>query len=121
LKKSQEVTKQREFVKTKLYPYLLENTTSIEDAKMFIQTAGLVTKQQFMNGMMKTLVKDLKLKEMQADTELVKRYNGLFDLVEDMTVTDALKIIEGMPGEIDRMVSEENAKRKLAELKTNFL
>lgn len=66
-------------------------------------------------------VESLKMSELHADPNAVKRYNSLFELVKDMTITDALKVIEGMPAEIDSYVADENRQRKLSDLKTNFL
>lgn len=117
----QKTAKLREAVKNSIYPFLLENTESIEDAKMFASAVGVVIKQQFMNGMSTANVASLKLTELGADKDLVKRYNAMFELLKDYTISDALKIIEGMPTEIDSLIREENNKRKLSELKTNFL
>lgn len=115
------VAKQRALVKDKVYPFLVENSKDIEDAKVFISAAGIIMKQQFMNRMTTTTVADLKLQELKSDASTVKRYNDLFDILANESLTDALKVLEGLPQEIDSWIRKENEQRKLSELKADLL
>lgn len=115
------VKKQRQLIKEKLYPFLLSNTESIDDAKVFISACAIVIKQQFLSRMKDTKVADLKLKNLQADASAVRRYNDLFDIVADYSITDAITLIEGMVAELDATVKKELESRKLETLKVELL
>jgi hypothetical protein len=68
-----------------------------------------------------TKVADLKLKNLQADASAVRRYNDLFDIVADYSITDAITLIEGMVAELDATVKKELESRKLETLKVELL
>lgn len=88
---------------------------------MFMSAAAIVIKQQFMNGMRFMKVSELKLDELKAREESVRRYNGLFEMMNDLTITSALTVIEGMPMEIDNAVKKEIENRKLETLNVELL
>ena len=109
-------------IKEKLYPYLLKNSDNIEDAKVFMQAIAIAIRQAFTNKMKEFKVDDLQLTAMlDPKSPDYQKYLGMFDMIGQDTLTDALTLVEGMPQEIDMMVRDENKKRPLSELKTNFL
>lgn len=116
-----EVKKKRELIREKLYPYLLSNTESIEDAKVFVSACSVVIKQQFLGRMKEVKVEELKLKELQAEVSAVRRYNDLFDLVGKYSILEAMDLLDGLTVEMDATLKKELETRKLETLKVELL
>ena len=109
-------------VKEKLYPFLTNNSDSIDDAKIFLSAIAVAIKQKFLNGMRTMPVGDLKMTEMLDVTgDSYKKYSELFEMLKDYNITDALTMIEGMPNEIDSSIREEMQSRKLDTLKVTLI
>jgi len=122
MEQTKKVNQQRQVVKEKIYPFLLEKSESIEDAKVFMSAIGISIKQAYLNGMKDTPLGDLKMVEMlDIKGANYQRYKDLFEILKDYSITDALKLIEGMPGEIDISIREEMQTRKLDTLKVKLL
>ena len=118
----EEVARKRSVAKDKLYPYLLENSLNIEDAKQLCTIISVTMRQAFENRMKDIWVSDLGLDKMidPANPE-AKRVGGFIKLFADEKLNSAFEIIDGMTRVIDSFIKEENTKRPLKELKATFL
>jgi len=118
IKTQQEVHKFRKFVKEEIYPFLLEHSTSVEDAKMMCQVLKMSIKQAVMNKEKLTPVATLEIPKVD---EKYEKYNQFMKLFLDKTVFEVDQLLEGMSSVIDSFIREENTKRPLSELKAELL
>lgn len=123
-----EQERQRTLVKESLYPLLLKNSKSIEDAKNMLYAASTAIHQAFQKKIMerqvemsKQLLSDLEISSIMQSGEEFDRDRELMDLFKDETIATASGLIEGMKGAIDSFQREESTKRSLDTLKTDFL
>ena len=63
MKQMDEVKRLRKFSKEKFYPFLLEHTGTISEAKTFLQVIDTVVKGAFNEGLSTTTVGSLKIDE----------------------------------------------------------
>lgn len=118
-KVTDETLRLRGRVKGDLFPLLIRTTKSVEDAKMFCQIIATSIKQAFNNKMRDTKVEELKLIEMLAETDEKARYQEMLNMFGSETLTSALRMIDEMPGMIDRLVAVEMSKRPLSDFKVD--
>jgi len=122
MKDVQEVKRQREFVKDKLYPALLTATTSIEDSKYLLTSFGNMIMQEFL-----ALMKEKKFNELNLTSKLdskspqFEEIKKMIELFNDESVFTARELVEGMVGEVESNVTNELKSRPLSTLKTNWL
>lgn len=119
IKKQEEVKRFRQKVKQELYPLLLKESESIEDAKMMLQVVKLTIQQSVLQKQ-----KGIKLRELEIPRiteEKFERYNKFMDLLMEENVSVSMELCEGLSNVIDSFIKEENSKRKLTELPATLL
>lgn len=110
------------FTKEVFYPALAKATASIDDAIQNLSIINTVIMEKFLGFM-----KDKKMSELKITESLSKedpKYHDLkymIELFDDYTVFDAKDIFEGMRGEIQLFVTEENKSRTLLDLKRQWI
>lgn len=125
----QEQTRQRTLVKDVLWPYLLKNTKSIEDAKQLLTMADMYLQKAFSDKVSATQlewsekkVSELGMKDAKAaDPKLYKEILGVVSLFDGERVKDGTNLLGGMAKAIESFQKEEATKRGLETLKTTFL
>lgn len=123
-----EEKRQRAFVKTVLYPYLLAHSKSISDAKaMCIVAVGAVEAafhKQMSEAQLK-LSKDklsaLGLEKALDGAKEFERDRGLLALFNDESVNTTEHLLKGMKMAIEGFEKEESTKRGLNTLKAELL
>lgn len=118
MKTQQEVHRFRKFIKEEVYPFLLEHSENIEEAKQMCTVLKMTITQAAMNREKKLLVSELDVPQVDAKYE---KYNQFIKLFLDKTVFDSKQLMEGMSDVIDSFIREENTKRKLSEIKADLL
>ena len=123
-----EQTRQRKFVKDVLYPWLLVNSTSIDDAKNMLYAAMMalqstfhveVSKEQTRLSTIKT--KDLKVSENMKGEKEFDRDRELIALFGDEPVATTESLLKGAKMVIESFEREESTKRALSELPAQLL
>lgn len=120
-KQKEETTRLRKIVKEQIYPLLLEESKSIDDAKIFCSATAIAIKQAFNNRMKELKVEELKLNTMLAESQEKERYEKMFNIIKEETILSALKMVDELPNAIDSFIREEMCKRPLTELKAELL
>lgn len=123
-----EETRQRHLVKDVIYPYVMANSKSIEDAKNLIYACHMAVQQGFQKRVMeeqmrisKEKVSFLELESIIAIQPEFARDKGLLDLVVDEKIATADSLLGGLKQAIESFQREEGTKRGLDTLKTEFL
>lgn len=123
-----EVKRQRELVKSKLYPYLLKNTASIEEAKVLLEMTFTVLEQSFQKKMLELqgkmsndLVSTLGIEGLLQENDDTKRVKELLAIFEKETIATADSLLVGMKREIEGRVKLEGTKRHLSTVESDFL
>lgn len=126
--KEAEVKRQREFVKDKLYPLLLKNTKSIDDAKNYVYATNTAIKQAFHKmvseeqvRLSKSQVLVLNMNDIIDKDPAFDRDRELIALFETESIGTADALLDGMKNALDSFIREETCKRELSTLKTDFL
>lgn len=118
---SADILRKREFVKSKFYPMLVEQSKSVDDAKIICQVLQSSIQTAFNKQMLTQKLDSLGLEGMVAKDADYDKYRAVLNLLETETIADALDIIMGMSPAIDGFIREEMVGRKLDSIKTNFL
>ncbi len=123
-----EETRQRKLVKDVLYPYVLANSKSIEDAKNLLYACHMAVQQAFQKKVMEEQVRLSKEKVAFLELETIiaiqpefARDKGLLDLVTDEKISTADSLLGGLKTAIESFQREEGTKRGLDTLTTEFL
>lgn len=123
-----ETERQRKFVKEIFWPFLLERSENIEDAKAFCivaaQSLQIAYDVKIMEEQKRLSKSQVSILNMEEAIEKNSRYDRDREFIrlfatESIAVTESL--LRGMAKEIDGFVQGENKTRKLNELKTNWL
>jgi len=118
MKTQEEVKKFRAFIKTEVYPFLLEHSENVEEAKQMCGVLNMTIRQAMMNQEKKFLVSQLDIPEV---TDKYEKYNQFIKLFLDKPVFDATQLLQGLADTIDSFIREENTKKQLSELKAELL
>lgn len=126
LKLEMEAQRQRKIVKDKMYPVLLEQAETVQDAIVLCKAVSSHLQAWYQQEMAKfqASLQNKKLSEIGVFIEDKKDTDKLVAVVaplSDETVRVAGQLLEGMPNAIDSFVRENNAKTKLKDLQTHFL
>lgn len=108
------------FLRDKLYPLLVE--LNIEDAKIRLQTMGLVIEQAFTNQKRDIVVSELTaIQEQFGKDKTAKDYQALYEALKDEKINVALDLMNAMGSLI--VVNERtlNKEKKLSELPIRFI
>lgn len=112
---------QRKFVKDQFFPALCKASSSISDADTFLMSFTSMLMDSFLG-----LMKDKKFGTLGLSEKLDKKapnhkeIKALVDLFNDMPVSEARKIIEGMKDEIRFFYKKDMQKRKLEDVPMEF-
>jgi hypothetical protein len=122
-----EVNRQKSLVKNKFYPYLLANTTSVEDAKNLLQMSSGIIEQVFQKKVSdyQTELSGKKLSTLDVISVLktnkeTERERFIIDMFKDETIATADALLTGMKREIEGRILEEGTKRKLDTVASAF-
>lgn len=108
------------FMRDKLYPLLVDLT--IDDAKLKLQTMGLVIDQAFTNQKKEVTVASLEAIKAQFDKDsTAKDYEALYEILKDETVTQALDLMGSMGNLIVQNERQANKEKKVSELPIRFI
>ena len=125
LRKQEELEKEQKrkgtIIKERIYPLLVENTGSIDDAKNFCQLVNLVIEQAFVNKKKEMIVADLKLIEDMKESSESERWKKMFDIIGHENITVALDLVGSMANIISNNERKESKDRKLSELPIEFI
>lgn len=122
VEQKKEVLRKREMAKDILYPILLADSTSIENAKVICQSASIAIRQKFNNGLSTTSIKELGIiEDLNKEATDLKAFQNLLVALQGEKLSVGLELLDGMAGAIDSFIKEENTKRKLSEVKATFL
>lgn len=118
--RAKEESRRGQFIKEQLYPLLTKSSTSIEDAKVFLETNVLVIGQAFMNFRTQKKVGEMDLLENLKHNPEAKRYEEVLTLLGGETVDAASDMLNAMKQIIDNNLRDETKSRKLDDLKLKF-
>lgn len=123
-----ETTRQRKFVKDVLYPWLLANSKSIDDAKNMLYAATIGVQQTFHVAVSKeqTRLSTIKLAELgvKANIQAGEEFNRdreLLALFKDEPVATAESLLKGAKMAIESFEREHSVKTPLADLPAELL
>jgi hypothetical protein len=95
---------------------------TIEDAKIRLQTMGLVIDQAFTNQKREVTVESLAaIKEQFGKDETAKDYQALFEILKDEKINIALDLMNAMGSLIVTNERQLNKEKKLSELPIKFI
>ena len=110
------------FIKEKLWPALLESTTSIEDACQLLAGFNTQIMQEFLGQMKNKQTSELNLEEkLDKTSPKHEQHKALVALFKDMSVFDTKDYVEGLKSEIELFKAEEMQSRSLSTLKTRWM
>ena len=121
IKMNEEAKGRRIFVKDKLFPFLLDNTESIEDATVLCEALAQTIRMAFTQKMTKMEFKELGIKDMMNTTsDTAKKMTGIVELIENENIATALRILDEIPHAIADKIKAEGKNRKLVDLNLEF-
>ncbi len=128
LEKEKRAKEQRTFVKDVLYPFLLNNSKNVADAKTMLKATAIGIQQAFSNKITEEQQRVSKLplsylemeKFVQKGTDS-ERFAGLLNLVKDREIAEVASLLDGMESTITGFEREESTKRGLDSLPATFL
>lgn len=123
-----EEKRQRTFVKEVLYPFLIENSKSIDDAKNMLYAAAIGVQQTFHVEVSKEQkrLSTIKLAELKVEDnvqpgEQFDRDRALLALFGDEPVATAESLLEGCKRAIESFEREASSKTALKDLPAELL
>lgn len=128
IKLNYEQTRQRKFAKEVLYPFLIENSISIEDAKNMLYAALTGVQQSFHMKVSKeqTRLSEVKTKELDPAEMIIKedkydRDRALLSLFDDESVAVTESLLKGCKMAIESFEREAATKTPLKDLPAELL
>lgn len=125
---SYETRRQRKFVKDTLYPWLIANSKSIDDAKNMLYAATIGLQQTFHVAVSKeqTRLSTIPLAELNVEANIQpgEEYNRdreLLALFKDEPVATAESLLKGAKMAIESFEKESSTKTPLADLPAELL
>ena len=125
---SYETQRQRKFVKDVLYPWLIRNSKSIDDAKNLVYAANIAIEQTFnvAVGKEQTRLSEVPLKELHMNDNLKQnvefaRDRELLAMFDEESVAIASSLLKGAKLAIESFEREESTKRMLSTLPATLL
>ena len=119
-----EANRHREIITNHLYPILYEHTTSIAHAQQTCQVMKVVILQAMQKPFREKNVGDLGLEE-ELTKEKDQKDKALFESMvnhfKDVSIADALKILDGMGGAIDGWVRQDASKKEFKSIELKDL
>lgn len=128
MKLKAETTRQRRFVKEVLYPWLIANSKSIDDAKNMLYAAVSGVQQAFHMEVSKeqTRLSTIPMAELGVASKVMEgeqydRDRALLELFKDEPVATAESLLKGAKLAIESFEREHSAKTQLADLPAELL
>ena len=121
-RKKLEFEAKMKFIKEEFYPALCKATTSIEDAIQNLTIINSVIMEKFLAKMKEVTMRDIDIYTNLTPTD--PQYEGLkalLELFDDKSVFEAKELFEGMKGEINLFLQDEQKERKLEDLKVRWI
>ena len=101
---------------------MLKKANNVFKTKNVIGAIQIAIKQAYFNNMKTTTVASLNLGDMvDKSNEDKDLYVTLFDILGELSITDAMQITEGYPQEIANSLMEEEKEKKLSSVKVKLL
>jgi hypothetical protein len=122
-----EQTRQRKLIKERVYPFLLENSKSISDAKNLCYAASSAIESTYQMKMQEEQkrLSGLRLSDMEVsknvNAEENKRDLDFLDFFSEEKVSTAAGLIQGLKQVIESFEREESIKRPLSSLPAELL
>lgn len=128
MKMKAEETRQRKFVKEVLYPWLIKNSKSVDDAKNMLYAAAIGVQQTFHVEVSKEQkrLSTVPLSELNIGDNIqpgpeFDRDRALLDLFKDEPVATAESLLAGCKKAIESFEREASTKSALADLPAELL
>lgn len=128
MKNQEEVRRRRMVAKDIIYPFLLQNTKSIHDARRMCEIMAKAIQQKYQMKMMEKQkllsaapISELELEGDMSQDDSIKRDRELLALLSGETVASAVELIDGMDKALESFLLEESDGRPLNSLTTHFL
>jgi len=86
---------------------------------MVCSMLAMTIQQAFLKKQKETLVKELELKQYLSE-ESESRYFESLDLLAELSIEDALRVLKDFPQAVDSVINEELATRTLESLKLDL-
>lgn len=123
-----EQTRQRAFIKNVVYPWLMEHSTSIDDAKNLAYAANMAVESTFhvAVGKEQTRLSEIKLADLHVEDNLKEdeefsRDREFIALFKEERVATASSLLKGLKTVIESFEREESTKRTLDTLPAQLL
>ncbi len=104
-----------------IFPYLCDNTESVEDAKMLIKMVSMGIQQAFLMVQRTMKVQELSLASHLQDNDTGKKVLGLLALIDSETVDEGAKFLGDAINIIEKHERDDMSKRKLETLNIELL
>jgi hypothetical protein len=117
-RQKEEIKLQRQFIKEKFYPFLLEKGLTVEQTLQALQTLAVGIKQSYNNMMKDFMVFDLDLKDKVAPGKEFEFFRELLTLVDHQSVMNANSILENTAQAINTWINQAAYKKPLKEIKS---
>lgn len=128
MKLKNEAARQRKLIKDVVYPWLLANSKSIDDAKNMLYAAAVGVQTTFHVEVSKEQkrLSTIKLADLHVEANIqpgpeFDRDRALLDLFKDEPVATAESLLEGMKKAIESFQLEQSTKTPLADLPAELL
>ncbi len=119
----QERMYERQFVKEKFYPALVNATKSVDEASMLLQAITALIMEEAMAVLKEKNMKEIRnriIKKLDPDSERGLSMETLVTLFDKQTLFKARSYIEGMKAVLEQMKIEDMQSRGLETLKPNW-
>lgn len=118
IKSNQETIRQRELIRTKLYPFMLELNDTVGFTNIFLQSAAAAIQSAFSNLSKTMKVKELipHLKEVLKEGSDSEKYFRLFELMQDESISSFSTNLETLPMIIEKYFMFEANKRPVLDV-----
>lgn len=123
IERDTEIARKRKIVVTQFYPALVEATSSVDEAKMLLQSIASLTMEEVLNTMKErkfTEILDRVLKKLTPDDIRLLQVEKLLETMRYENLFVAREIVEGMQRAISQMQHDEDKARPLDALKPDW-
>lgn len=122
LQKDPKFLERMKFTKEVFMPALIKASTSIDDAKMFLNSTSSMIMQKALEMMKEKKMADINfLDNLDKEAPKYKEVVALLELFKDYSIFDVRTVFESMSREIDMNITDELRSRNLNSLKVTWL
>jgi hypothetical protein len=119
--KEESLKRQKGIIIDELYPILIEEEMTIEDAKLYLQVVNMSIKQAFENLKTKMYIKELGLSDMLAEGDKKERYLKILAILEQEHIAQGCGMVEELEQALNVFQKQENMKRLVKDLTTDWI